>query len=73
MALTKYVVKVPLVGRFIPLVGGIGRLVESPLQCFPPSNNIAFFFFICMELLSPHKMAEMRPAHGNDRLPDSRI
>ena len=25
-------VKVPLVGRFMPVVGGIGRLVESPLM-----------------------------------------
>ena len=32
MAATKYFVKVPLVGRFMPLVGGIGRLVESPLN-----------------------------------------
>ena len=32
MAPTKYFVKVPLVGRFMPFVGGIGRLVESPLQ-----------------------------------------
>ena len=31
MAPTKYFVKVPLVGRFMPLVGGIGLLVESPL------------------------------------------
>ena len=29
---TKYFFKVQLVGRFIPLIGGIGRLVESPLQ-----------------------------------------
>ena len=29
---TKYFFKVPLVGRFMPLVGGIGRLVESPLK-----------------------------------------
>ena len=32
MAPTKYFVKVPLVGHFMPFVGGIGRLVESPLQ-----------------------------------------
>ena len=32
MARTKYFVKVPLVGRSMPLVGGIGGLVESPLK-----------------------------------------
>ena len=31
MAPTKYFVKVPLVGLFMPLIGGIGQLVESPL------------------------------------------
>ena len=29
---TNYFFKVPLVGRFIPLIGGIGQLVESPLK-----------------------------------------
>ena len=29
---TKYFFKVPLVDRFMPLVGGIGRLAESPLE-----------------------------------------
>ena len=29
---TNYFFKVPLVGRFMPLVSGIGRLVESPLH-----------------------------------------
>ena len=29
---TNYFFKVLLVGRFMPLVGGIGRPVESPLQ-----------------------------------------
>ena len=29
---TNYFFKVQLVGCFMPLVGGIGRLVESPLQ-----------------------------------------
>ena len=28
----KYVFKVPLIGRFMPLVGGINRLLESLLQ-----------------------------------------
>ena len=32
VAPTKYFFKVPLVGRFMPLVGGIGQLVESPLN-----------------------------------------
>ena len=32
VALTKYFFKVPQICRFMPLVGGIGRLVESPLQ-----------------------------------------
>ena len=31
VAPTKYFFKVPQVGRFIPLVGGISRRVESPL------------------------------------------
>ena len=31
MAPTKYFVKVPQVGRFMPLVGGFRRPVESPL------------------------------------------
>ena len=34
---TIYFFKVPLVGRFMPLVGGIGRLVESPLNQYEPS------------------------------------
>ena len=29
---TNYFFKVPLVGRFMPLVDGIGRFVESPLE-----------------------------------------
>ena len=29
---TNYFFKVPLVGHFMPLVGGIGRLVESPFE-----------------------------------------
>ena len=29
---TNYFFKVPLVGRFVPLVGGIGRPMESPIQ-----------------------------------------
>ena len=31
VALTKYFFKVRLVGRFMPLIGRIDRLVESPL------------------------------------------
>ena len=30
--LTNYFFKVPLVGRFVPLVGKIGRPMESPLK-----------------------------------------
>ena len=29
---TNYFFKVRLVGHFIPLIGGIGRLLESPLK-----------------------------------------
>ena len=36
MAPTKYVFKVPQVGRFLPCIGDIGRLVESPL--YPATN-----------------------------------
>ena len=32
VAPTKYFFKVPLVGRFMPLVGGISQLLESPLK-----------------------------------------
>ena len=32
MAQTEYFLKVPQVGRFIPLVSEISRLMESPLQ-----------------------------------------
>ena len=32
--LTNYFFKVPLVGRFVPLVGGIDRPVESPLKAY---------------------------------------
>ena len=32
VTLTNYFFKVPLVGRFMPLIGGIGQLVEPPLQ-----------------------------------------
>ena len=32
MGQSKYFFKVPQVSRFMPLVGGIGRLVESPLK-----------------------------------------
>ena len=32
IAPTKYFFKVPQVGRFIPLIGGISRRVESPLD-----------------------------------------
>ena len=38
VAQTKYFFKVPLVGRFMPLVGGIGRLVESPLHSLSQSS-----------------------------------
>ena len=31
---TKYFFKVPLVGRLVPLVGVIGRSVESPLEAY---------------------------------------
>ena len=41
MAPTKYFVKVPLVGRFMPLVGGIGRLMESPLDPIEVSSYYA--------------------------------
>ena len=37
MAPTKYFVKVPQVGRFMPLVGGFRRPVESPLD---PAINL---------------------------------
>ena len=42
---TKYFFKVPLVGRFMPLVGWIGRLVESPLQ--PASIGWEYFNGLC--------------------------
>ena len=38
VAPTKYFFKVPQVGRFILLVGGISRRVESPLEAV--MNNI---------------------------------
>ena len=40
---TKYFFKVPLVGRFVPLVGGIGRLVESPLISNTSKNQIVTY------------------------------
>ena len=43
VALTKYFVKVPLVGRFMPLVGVIRRPVESPLEgCHEAEPNKDF-------------------------------
>ena len=45
--------------------------VLSVANCFPLSHNIALSV-VSMELWLPHKMAEIMPAHGNDRLPDPR-
>ena len=57
VALSKYFFKVPLVGCFMPLVGGIGQLVESPLyawqhdpvrlvECFIITFAYVHFFYI---------------------------
>ena len=42
MAPTKYFVKVPLVGRFMSLVGGFHRPVESPLDISTSSQGPFF-------------------------------
>ena len=34
VAPTKYFFKVPLIGRFMPLIGVVRRPVESPLKAF---------------------------------------
>ena len=53
---TKYFFKVPLVGRLVPLVGVIGRSVESPLNTQNPHlfkvNCLLFNFGISQQALS---------------------
>ena len=39
VAPTKYFFKVPQVGRFMPLVGDISRLAESPLEVGIPRDD----------------------------------
>ena len=36
-------------------------------------SRLPILSVVSMELLSTHKMAEIRPAHGNESLPDPRI
>ena len=57
---TNYLFKVPLVGRFVPLVGGIGRPVESPLDSHSFNVRIVESVFLLQRIWRLMKDSFMR-------------
>ena len=59
---TNYFFKVPLVGRFVPLVGGIGRPVESPLQSSSTILKPILVLFLIITIKIPIMIAPKLPS-----------